>query len=489
MKLADCQIRKKENRIIMAIILADFIAVYQIVSLNTSLPGFMKIFNSDLATVHWLMTGFTLAAGVVAPICGYLSDRFSNRRLFLWAVAGLLVSSILCALAWNISSLIIFRILQGVMCGLIQPVTLTIIFQMIPKHRQTKVLGLWSTVSVLGPTIAPTMSGWLQGINYHLIFIMIIPFGLLAFIYGWKSLDVTITGSRQKLDKQGFVSVIFGTLLLLILFTNLYEWGIFSVKTIFFFITSLLLLLYFVVRSLRIKNPILQLSILRNKAFASALIISTILIIGLLSCIYFVPLYLVEIHKLTTVEVGLLLLPSAVCMILATMFASRYYQKVGPLFLILTGSLLMVIASWKFSQISISTSKWDVMLLMIIRCIGVGLSMNPVMNLGMSSVPAKMSSHASSLLNWFKQVMGALSIGVLTAFFYIRQSYHVEQFQVADHTSSNLLRQAYLNSLNDVFWLATILTSLSIPMIILIRRKKVAPSMKSSLQKEINKSI
>ncbi|MGM9927425.1 MAG: MDR family MFS transporter [Bacillus sp. (in: firmicutes)] len=472
MKQNEILVRKKENRIILAIIIADFIAVYQIVSLNTSLPGFISIFNSDLATVQWLMTGFTLAAGVVAPICGYLSDRFGNRHLFLWALVGVLFSSILCSLAWDIHSLILFRVLQGIACGLIQPVTLTIIFQMLPEHRRTKALGLWSTVSVLGPTIAPTMSGWLQTFNYHFIFILIIPLGVFAFVCGWKNLEQTPTQNKQKLDKKGLVSVVSGTFTLLILFTNLYAWGVLSVKVALLFLISSLSLVYFIRRSLKIKEPLLQMTLIRNKVFTLALFTSTILMIGLLSCIYFVPLYLVEIHKLTTVEVGLLLLPSAICMIIATMFASKYYPKVGPLFLILSGTLLMIIASWEFSNISLSTSKWEIMWLMVLRCIGVGLSMNPVMNLGMSSVSNKMSSHASALFNWFKQVIGALSIGILTSFFYIRESFHLEKLQATSKTSLNIVQQAYVNSIDDVFSVATILTCLSLPFLFFIRQKK-----------------
>ena len=97
-------------------------------------------------------------------------------NLFLFSVAGLIISSLLCAFAWNIGSLIVLRTVQGVFCGIIQPVTLTVIYQMIPEHKRSTALGYWSAVSVLGPALAPTISGWLQSWNWPMIFLLMIPF-------------------------------------------------------------------------------------------------------------------------------------------------------------------------------------------------------------------------------------------------------------------------------------------------------------------------
>ena len=180
---------RKHTLILTALVIGSFISIYQTVSLNVALPGFMEIFNTDLNTVQWLMTGFTLATGIIAPLSGYLGNRFGTRKLFLFSIAGLIITSLLCAFSWNMGSLIVFRILQGVFCGIIQPVTLTIIYQMLPVEKQTFALGLWSASSVLGPALAPTISGWLQSWNWPMIFLIMLPFGVLAWILGWLSLE------------------------------------------------------------------------------------------------------------------------------------------------------------------------------------------------------------------------------------------------------------------------------------------------------------
>ena len=111
------------------------------------------------------MTGFTLATGIIAPLSGYLGNRFGTRELFLFSIVGLIITSLFCAISWNMGSLIVFRILQGVFCGIIQPVTLTIIYQMLPVEKQTFALGLWSASSAFGPFLLQHTDGFNHGIG------------------------------------------------------------------------------------------------------------------------------------------------------------------------------------------------------------------------------------------------------------------------------------------------------------------------------------
>lgn len=181
----------RQQPVLYVLILGSFISVYNTCSMNVGLPAFIDIFDSDLATVQWLMTGFTLATGVIIPLSGYLGDRFSHKQVFLYSIAGLMASSALCAVSWSIYSLIAFRILQGVFCGIIQPVTLTIIFQAIPKQQRNVALSFWSASSILGPALAPTISGWLLGHNWHWMFLVLVPVSILTLWMGVKWIPAT----------------------------------------------------------------------------------------------------------------------------------------------------------------------------------------------------------------------------------------------------------------------------------------------------------
>ncbi|MDP4156791.1 MAG: DHA2 family efflux MFS transporter permease subunit [Bacillota bacterium] len=454
---------RKHSFILTALVIGSFISIYQSVSLNVALPGFMDIFDTDLTTVQWLMTGFTLATGIIAPLCGYFGNRFGTRNLFLFSVAGLMISSIICALAWNIGSLIVLRIVQGFFCGIIQPVTLTIIYQMIPVHKRSRALGLWSAASVLGPALAPTISGWLQSWYWPLIFLMMIPFGVIAWVFGWVSLEKNTDYQKSSFDGMGMIGVAFGSLTLLVLFSNLHQWGLLSGKSSICFIIGVFSISYFIWRELRIKEPLLELRLFKNKTFVLSLVSSAILISSLFTGIYFIPLYLLKIHQMTATEVGLLLLPPALSMAVATALSSKYYKKVGPRPLILTGTLFLLIATWEFSRLTVNSTPGFVMLWMTFRYIGLGLSTTPTINAGMDAVPSNLSGDASSLINWTRQVTGAMSIGIFTSFFYSRMAFH--------GNAEGMSPEIYVKGLDDVFILATILTCLSIPFSLLLNRK------------------
>ncbi|MEI0737663.1 MFS transporter [Paenibacillus sp. JTLBN-2024] len=147
--------------VLLTLFCGSFVGMYPMVSLNVSLPGFIGIFHSGLGTVQWIITGFTLAFGMIAPVSGYLSNRFGGKRMFLLSLAGITVSSVMCSLSWNIQALIFFRILQGVWCGLIQPVSLAMIYQTLPRGRQPLAVSVWSFSTVLGMAVGPSVSGWL----------------------------------------------------------------------------------------------------------------------------------------------------------------------------------------------------------------------------------------------------------------------------------------------------------------------------------------
>ena len=471
---------RKHSFILTALVIGSFISIYQSVSLNVALPGFMDIFNTDLTTVQWLMTGFTLATGIIAPLCGYLGNRFGTRELFLFSVAGLMISSLICAFSWNIGSLIVFRIVQGAFCGIIQPVTLTIIYQMIPAHKRSMALGLWSGTSVLGPALAPTISGWLQSWHWPMIFLMMIPFGVIAWVFGWLSLEKRTDYQKSAFDGMGIIGIGFGSLTLLILFSNLHQWGILSGKSVIFLIMGGIFLTHFIFRELRIKEPLLELRLFTNKTFVLSLATSVILISSLFTGIYFIPLYLLEIHHMTATEVGLLLLPPALSMAVTTALSSKYYDKVGPRPLILIGTLFLLLATWEFSRLTVNSTPGFVMLWMTFRYIGLGLSMTPTINAGMNAVPSNLSGDASSLINWARQVAGAMSIGIFTSFFYTRMDFHGKE--------DGITPEVYVKGLDDVFILAMMLTCLSIPFSLLLNGK-LGHSKEKRLGEKISKGV
>ncbi|BBH23571.1 hypothetical protein Back11_49160 [Paenibacillus baekrokdamisoli] len=459
---------------LITLFFGSFVGVYPVVSLNVSLHGFIGIFHTELITVQWIVTGFTLAAGVIAPVSGYAGDRFGGKRLFIFSLVGITASSILCALAWNIYALIAFRILQGLFCGLISPVALAMIYQTVPSDKQPFAVSIWSFSTVLGTALAPSISGWLQDYDWHWIFLVTVPLGIAVIIAALRILPSDHLLRRAKLDVIGLILAAAGSLSLLLLFGNMHQWGWQAAPTWVCLIIGVTCGIGFVIHELRTESPLLQLRLFRSAMFTASLSISLILSVALYAGIYFIPLYLSEMQGLSSFQVGILFLPAAFCLTCATFFSGQFYTKLGPATLIIAGGLILILTTYHFSHLHPTSTLFSIMLWLSIRNIGTGLAMTPATNAGMIAIPRELSGHASALINWIRQVFSAMTLSLLTSFFYMRLDIHQSHLlkDEASKGASWIHKTAYTLSVNNVFLISSLLIALALPLALILRKRK-----------------
>ncbi|MEC0206787.1 DHA2 family efflux MFS transporter permease subunit [Paenibacillus lautus] len=459
--------------LLITLFLGSFAGMYHVVSLNVSLPGFIGIFDAELSTVQWIITGFSLACGMITPVSGYLVDRFGGRSMFLLSLAGITAGSILCALSWNIYALIGFRMVQGLFCGLIQPISLTMIYQTLPRVRQPLAVSVWSFSTVLGTAIGPSLSGWFQQHDWRWIFLVTVPIGAAAWIAGLLLLPSGFTAVRKRLDVAGLVLATVGSLVLLLLFGNIHAWGLQSPLTWGCLIIGSLCVIIFVQVELRTREPLLNLRLFRNTAFTISLAVSLILTFALYSGVYFIPLFLEEIQGLSPFQVGLLFLPAAACLTIATFLSGRWYAFWGPALLIALDSLILFVTTFRFSRLHMETTLISVMIWMCIRNVGTGLAISPATSAAMAAVTEQESGHASALLNWLRQVFSSISLGMFTSLFYARLSVHEGRLSngTLGETKEWMHRIIYTRSIDDVFLVASGLVAMAIPLALLLRRR------------------
>lgn len=459
--------------ILTAIFIGSFVGMYHVVSLNVSLPGFIRIFGTELQTVQWMMTGFTLASGIVIPISGYAMERFGCKRLFLFAIGGITVSSFLCAQAWSIEALIAFRILQGLFCGLIQPVSLALIYRSIRVEKQSFALSIWSFATVLGTAIGPSLSGWLQSFDWHLIFLVTVPVGIIAWVVGAVVIPKDQANILARLDWPGLLLATGGSLALLLLFGNMNAWGWDSMLTWTMLFIGIGCFVLFVRQERSSDHPLLQLRLLLNPRFSLSLMASLILSFGLYAVVYFMPLLLVEMKGLSPFRVGLLFLPAAGCLTIATFAAGKWYSRIGPAKLIMIGCSILFVSTYYFSMMPPETSLVVIIIWLAVRNIGTGLASTPTTNASMSAVPKEWIGHASALLNWLRQVFSAMALGLCTSLFYSRMELHQSELGGGGEGTSQY-RLAYMHSIHDVFLVSSIIVACAIPIALLLGRRMTA---------------
>lgn len=456
-----------------AIFFGAFLSILGISTINVALTIFMQDFHSGLNTVQWTLTGFMLSLGTIAPLTGYLGSRFGYKSVYLYAMGGFVLFSLLCGFSWSIGSLIAFRILQGIFTGLILPVTMTIIFQVIPKARQPFAVSIWGLSAMLAPAFGPTISGWLiQQFSWRWLFFMNVPIGLMAIFFIMAMIPGYRIGSPSRLDVPGLLTVMLSSSTLLVALSQGRLWGWGSWQTVGLFAAGALFLAAFIRIELKSAHPLLELRVFGNYRFSITLLANTIITISLYSGTLLVPLFLQNVQMISPMDTGLILLPSSLVMALAMPFAGKIYPAVGAKWMTVAGLVLIIYGSFEMTHLHSNSSHFYVIFWMAVRNLGVSFAAAATSTAGMEEIPPAMAGHASSVNNWVRNVGGSFAIALFTSLLASHTLTHTRTLTQGGTENPKLIPLlSFTMSVNDVFLIATIIAVAAIPFTLLIRKK------------------
>jgi EmrB/QacA subfamily drug resistance transporter len=173
---------------------------------NIALPSVLRDFGADLDNGQLVLTAYLMAMAIVIPISGFLGERFGMKRLYIFTLAGFTISSAMCGLAWGLPSLIIFRVIQGLAGGMLQPLGMAIVFTMITPLERPRFMAMLGLPMLLAPILGPTVGGYLvEYSSWRLIFLINLPIGVLNIFLARAFLRETLIRREARIDKRGFV--------------------------------------------------------------------------------------------------------------------------------------------------------------------------------------------------------------------------------------------------------------------------------------------
>ncbi|WPB75344.1 DHA2 family efflux MFS transporter permease subunit [Archangium violaceum] len=457
-----------------ALFIGSFMSVLSSSTITIALPELQRHFGADLSLLQWTLTGFMLAMGTSAPLTGYLGGRFSFKWVYVASLVGFILTSVLCGVAWDTNSLVAFRFLQGAFCGAIMPVTMTLIYQLVPREKQALAASLWSLASSLAPAFGPTFAGWLITLgNWRWLFFFNVPLGIVAVGMAVRTIPFYRLQAPKAFDLPGLLTVITGTLSLLIALSQGRAWGWMDVKTVSLFLLGTLSLVAFVTRELRTSAPLLDLRVLANGRYVVTLLISSIITISLYSGAFLVPLFLQKVQGVTPLATGLILLPASLAMALLMPVVGRLYGPIGPSALMTVGVLMIAGGTYALSRLTPETPHTYMLVWMVVRNVGIALSMMPASNAGMEQISRELSGHASSISNWLRNVFGAFSIAIFTSLlstFTAREAEVLVRQGVTERRHIELF--SFVEGINDVYLVATAIALVAVPLSLGIRKQQ-----------------
>jgi len=169
--------------ITLSIMLATIMQVLDTTIANVALPTMTGDLGASQDTITWVLTSYIVAAAIMTPVTGWLSDRIGRRELFLVTIVGFTVSSMACGLAWNLESMVLFRVTQGLFGAAIVPLSQTFLLDINPKERHGSAMAMWGAGIMVGPIIGPTLGGWLtETLDWRWVFFINLPVGIIAFL-------------------------------------------------------------------------------------------------------------------------------------------------------------------------------------------------------------------------------------------------------------------------------------------------------------------
>lgn len=393
-------------------------------TINTALPDIMSGLGISQDQVSWVATGYMLANVIAIPSAAWLGNLLSRRILFGVGVAGFLLGSILCGLSWDFSSMIGFRIFQGLGAGLIMPTAQALMFEIFPPHQRGTAMGIYGMGAIMGPALGPTVGGYLVGLfGWRSIFFINLPFAVLSILM----LNGLPRGERKsglRFDTPGFVSMVIWLCTLQIAISNGAKDGWDAPYIVFCFVASALSFLYLMYREMTTEAPLLDLHVFRHTTYNVATLISLVVGLGLFGSTFLVPVYMGSLLGYSAFQIGLIMLPGSLVMGVTMLFAGRLSDLIDNRILIAVGMALFCYYLYLQSLADVTSSESFYSWALVWRGLGMGLVFSPLSAVALNGLPAAQIAQGSGLFNLTRQLAGSVGIAALNTLLTTRSAFH-----------------------------------------------------------------
>ena len=392
-----------------------FVGNFTQLQLTSALPQVVSDFGITVTLGQWLTSVFQLVMGVMVPLTAFLTRRFSTRQIVITSMAVFTVGSALSWLAPSFAVVLTGRTLEAVGTGIMWPLLQITVFAIYPLSRRGVAMGTVGMAMSVAPALGPTFGGWQTDVSgWRSIFLSMMVLGVVSLLlaslgmrnFGVHDPDVHADFFSVGLSVIGFGGLMFG-------FTNIQAYPIVSPMTGMPMVVGAGGVVWFVLRQIRSRQPLLDLSVLRNPRFTVGTICASMVFFAFSSILVILPIYIQSDRGYSATISGLLILPGAFGMAISQFFGGRALDRFGVRPVALAGTIVLTLGTFSMSMIDTHTWIWWISICQFIRQVGMGFVLMPVTTWSLNCLPSHEVSAGSAVTNTIRQIAGAVGSPVL----------------------------------------------------------------------------
>ncbi|THD64819.1 DHA2 family efflux MFS transporter permease subunit [Phenylobacterium sp.] len=407
----------------------QFMALIDIQIVAASLNDVQAGLSAGPDEISWIQTGYLMAELVMIPFSAFLAQALSTRVLFAISAGLFTVASALCGLSWDIQSMVIFRVIQGFVGGAMVPTVFATGYALFQGPQRALIPAILGSVSVLAPTLGPTVGGFLtDAAGWRWIFYINVVPGIAVTVLSLLLIrvDRPNLAMLRKIDYAHLISmaVFLGGLEYVLEEGPRYDWlGDPAIATAAWL--SVVAFGLFLERSFRSGGPIVRLTPFRKPTFAFACVFNLVIGFGIYSSTYLIPLFLGRVRGFDSLQIGATVFVTGGAQLVATFMVARLSQTVDPRKLITVGLTLFSVSLWWTAHMTSQWGFWDLLGPQLLRGFSVMFCIPPSVNMALTGFEGPELRAASGLFNLMRNLGGAVGIAVVNTWLGDQTRIHV----------------------------------------------------------------
>ena len=403
--------------IVVVLILGTLLVILDTTIVNIALDPLEHDLHTTLSTIQWVVTGYLLAIAAVVPLTGWLTRRFGAKRVYMTSLVMFTVGSALCGLATSAGQLIAFRVVQGLGGAAIGSVGQLILVRAAGPARLPRVMSAYGVPTILAPVFGPTVGGvLLTDAGWRWIFFVNLPIGIAAIVAGIRKLPSDVPHEAAgRIDTLGLALVTAGLVGLTYGLSQVGIYGPSSVRVLVPVVVGIALLVAFVLRTLHVRWPLLDMQLYRNKIFAGASVTTFCLGGALVGNSILFPLYFQGVRHQDALHAGMLVGPRGIGATLGTWLSGRMMERLGTGMAAAIGATGILVFTLPYVFIGANTSFVYIGILMTVQGVAIGMSVMPAMTSAYRALRPDQLNDATPQQNILQRIGSSIGAAILIA--------------------------------------------------------------------------